>query len=111
MLEREGWAVEEAADGQEALDLLARGRPTLILLDLLMPRMDGFEVVSELQGHAEWREIPVVVITAKDLTPEDRARLNGHVEQVLVKGAYPREELLRRVRELLQRYRPIAPPR
>jgi CheY-like chemotaxis protein len=110
-LERDGWTVAEATDGQEALDAVARERPGLILLDLLMPGLDGFAVVARLQENAQWRTIPVVVITAKDLTVDDRARLDGFVEQVLVKGAYTREGLLTRVRELLRAHRPKnAPP-
>jgi DNA-binding response OmpR family regulator len=104
-LERDGWTVAEATDGQAALDAVARERPGLILLDLLMPGLDGFAVVARLQENAEWRTIPVVVITAKDLTVEDRARLDGFVEQVLVKSAHTREELLHRVRELLRAHR------
>jgi CheY-like chemotaxis protein len=66
-----------------------------------MPEMDGFEFLAELRGRSEWRDIPVVVITAKELTGEDRERLNGSVERVLSKGAFTREELLARVRELV----------
>jgi len=100
-LEREGWRVAEAADGRAALDLIESEAPSLILLDLLMPVMDGFHVVAELQKRAEWREIPVVVITARDLTEEDRARLNGFVERILQKGEYTGDGLAARVRELV----------
>ena len=62
-----------------------------ILLDLMMPEMDGFEFVAEFRRHEAWRAIPVVVVTAKDLTREDRERLNGHVERILQKGAHGRE--------------------
>jgi CheY-like chemotaxis protein len=66
-----------------------------------MPEMDGFEFIALLRKRAEWRNLPVLVITAKDLTEEDRRRLSGLVEKVLLKGAFPREELLERVRELV----------
>jgi len=75
----------------------------LILLDLMMPGMDGFELLGELQKSASGREIPVVVITGKALSPQDRARLEDHVTHVLAKGAYERDALLDRIRSLVQR--------
>jgi signal transduction histidine kinase/CheY-like chemotaxis protein len=99
MLEREGFSVAEAADGLAGLDRLAEHRPSLILLDLLMPHMNGFEFLAELQARPEWRSIPVVVVTAKDLTAEEHARLSGRVAEVLRKGAYTREHLLSEVRQ------------
>ncbi|HZI38457.1 MAG TPA: response regulator, partial [Acidimicrobiia bacterium] len=99
MLEREGFTVSEAADGRAGLDRVAEQRPSLILLDLLMPEMNGFEFLAELQTRPEWRSIPVVVVTAKDLTSEEHARLSGQVSEVLRKGAYTRERLLSEVRE------------
>jgi signal transduction histidine kinase/CheY-like chemotaxis protein len=100
-LEKEGWAVTEAANGRVALECIAENRPELILLDLMMPEMDGFAFVEALRNHEAWRPIPIVVVTARDLTPDDRQRLNGYVEQILQKGAYSREELLREVRDLV----------
>ncbi|MBI4494088.1 MAG: response regulator, partial [Chloroflexi bacterium] len=88
LLEREGWAVVEAENGRVALERVAAQQPDLILLDLMMPEMDGFEFVVELRKRSEWRTIPVVVVTAKDLTVEDRLRLNGYVEKILQKGTY-----------------------
>jgi CheY-like chemotaxis protein/anti-sigma regulatory factor (Ser/Thr protein kinase) len=101
MLEREGWQVTEAEHGRVALARLAESRPALILLDLMMPEMNGFAFVEELRQRGEWRSIPVVVVTAQDLTPEDRRRLNGYVEKILQKGAYSREELLAEIRDLV----------
>jgi hypothetical protein len=95
VLEMGGWSVIEAENGQAGLDRLATFRPGVILLDLMMPKMNGFEFVDELRRHPEWKSIPVVVVTAKDLTAEDRERLNGQVGLVLQKGAYSRDELLR----------------
>jgi PAS domain S-box-containing protein len=103
MLEKEGWAVVEAENGRVALERIAEEEPALILLDLMMPEMDGFELVAELRKHKVWRSIPIVVLTAKDITSEDRLRLNGEVKKVLQKETYTREELLDEVRELLQR--------
>jgi signal transduction histidine kinase/DNA-binding response OmpR family regulator/HAMP domain-containing protein len=101
VLEKAGWAVTEAANGREALECVAAHRPELILLDLMMPEIDGFTFVEELRQQEAWRSIPVVVVTAKDLTPDDCQRLTGSVEQILQKGAYSREELLREVRDLV----------
>jgi CheY-like chemotaxis protein len=75
--------------------------PELILLDLMMPEMDGFQFLDEVRKHEDWRSIPVIVITAKELTPEDRQRLNGAVEKILQKGAYSREELIREIHDLV----------
>jgi len=101
MLEAEGFAVVEAENGRVALERLRGESPSLILLDLMMPEMDGFEFVAELRRHEGWRAIPVVVITARDLSRDDRERLNGHVEKILQKGTYDRDQLLAEVRELV----------
>jgi PAS domain S-box-containing protein len=101
ILERDGWTVVEAANGREGLERVAESQPNAILLDLMMPEMDGFEFILRLRKRPDWRDIPVVVITAKELTPDDRRRLNGSVERVLLKGAFSRQELLNRVRELV----------
>jgi CheY-like chemotaxis protein len=101
MLEKEGWFVTSAENGRAGLAQVASNPPELILLDLMMPEMDGFQFVAEIEKHEQWRAIPILVVTAKDLTDEDRQRLNGHVEQVLQKGAYRREDLLKSVRELV----------
>jgi CheY-like chemotaxis protein len=101
MLEKEGWSVDEADNGRVGLERVAARRPEIILLDLMMPEMDGFEFVLQLRRNVMWREIPVVVVTAKELTPDDRLRLNGYVSQILQKAAYSREELLEEVRGLV----------
>jgi len=98
-LEQAGWTVSEAGNGQEALDIMSDLQPRLILLDLMMPVMDGFGFLAELRAQPEWQQIPVIVITAKDLSADDRDRLAGNVEEVLEKNAYTREELLERVSE------------
>ncbi len=101
LLEKEGWQVDEAENGRIGLERVALRPPGLVLLDLMMPEMDGFEFVSRLRQHSEWRSIPVVVVTAKDITAEDRLQLNGYVEKILQKGAYNREALLAEVRDLV----------
>jgi CheY-like chemotaxis protein len=98
-LEGQQWSVQEAGNGREALARLRDGKPDVILLDLMMPEMDGFEFLDELRGQSEWQEIPVVVITAKELTDAERSRLNGGVERIIAKT--DRDEMLRQLsREL-----------
>ena len=99
-LEDQGWEVHEAENGVAALRRVAEQTPSLILLDLIMPQLDGFGFVAQLRRNPEWRKIPVVVLTAMDLGPEERARLNGGVERVLQKGAYDLEELQEEIRSL-----------
>jgi CheY-like chemotaxis protein len=96
-LEKAGWTVSEAGNGQEALDIMSGLQPRLILLDLMMPVMDGFDFLTAMRARPEWLHIPVIVITAKDLTGDDRDRLAGRVEEVLEKNAYTLEQLLERV--------------
>jgi CheY-like chemotaxis protein len=93
-----------AENGCVALQRVAEQRPALILLDLMMPEMDGFQFVEALRAREAWRSIPIVVVTARELVAEDRLRLNGYVEQILQKGAYRREALLTEVRELVASY-------
>src|SRR5262249_50304966 len=103
-LEAEGWEVADAADGRAALAAFARYRPDLILLDLLMPEMDGFEFLEELRKEEVDPSIPIIVITAKTIAVEDRRRLNGSVERILLKNDSSREDLLRKVRDLASTY-------
>ncbi len=101
MLAKEGWKVMEAENGRAALEQVTAEIPGLILLDLMMPEMDGFTFIGELRKTEAWRSIPIVVVTAKDLSQEDRLRLTNQVQQVLQKGAYDRESLLAEVRGLV----------
>jgi PAS domain S-box-containing protein len=101
ILEKEGWMVSEAENGRAALACMERERPSLILLDLMMPEMDGFEFADRVRQHPEWRSIPIVVLTAKDLTAEERRRLNGSVETILRKAGDSRTALLNQVRDLV----------
>ena len=94
-LEPVGWKVTEAENGEVAVEVLAAERPDVIILDLMMPKMDGFEFLHELRSRPEWQDIPVVVVTAKDLTQEDRDRLNGGVERIIQKS--DRDEMLRQL--------------
>ena len=94
-LEPIGWQVTEAENGQIAVESLTANRPDVIILDLMMPKMDGFEFLDELRRRPDWQDIPVVIITAKDLTDEDRNRLNGGVERIIQKS--DRDEMLRQL--------------
>jgi CheY-like chemotaxis protein len=102
MLEKEGFEVAEAENGRVALEHVARSGPSAILLDLMMPEMDGFEFVANLRGREDWRDIPVVVLTAKDITHQDRLRLDGYVTQVLQKRELGSDALLAEVRDLIK---------
>ncbi len=100
-LESHGYVVHQAVNGRHALQQLVAATPAVILMDLMMPEMNGFELLEELRKHEEWRELPVVVMTSKDLTSEDRGRLHGSVETILQKSTYNREDLLREVSRLV----------
>jgi adenylate cyclase len=95
---RHGFAVVEAANGREALDCLAEELPDLILLDLLMPEMDGFEFLDEVRHRPGWRSVPIIVLTAKDLTEEDRRRLSGRATQIIQKAGQSPEQLVAELR-------------
>ncbi|MEG3842297.1 response regulator [Microcoleus sp. herbarium14] len=101
ILEKKGWAVVEADSGRTALEQLAVARPHLILLDLMLPEMDGFELIAELRKSHSEDPIPIVVITAKDLTTAESQQLNGYVDRVLQKGVYSCDTLLRDVRSIV----------
>ena len=102
VLQGDGWNVSVAGNGREALAALDGGaHPDAILLDLMMPEMDGFEFISHLRRKSEWRSIPVVVVTAKELTAEDQSFLRGSVDRILQKGAYTKEELCKQVHDVV----------
>ncbi|MCB9674024.1 MAG: response regulator [Alphaproteobacteria bacterium] len=104
MLAAEGWETTSVENGRKALEWLEDNEPpVLILLDLMMPEVDGFHVITELQCRDEWREIPVVVFTAMDVPPARMAFLEQHVESVIRKGGYGQERMLDEVRGLIVR--------
>jgi len=102
-LEGSRWTVREAENGREALNRIRESKPDVILLDLMMPEMDGFQVVAALQKEAGWRDIPVIVITSLDLDAKDRERLNAGVQFVLVKERFRPADLVERIRRLVHR--------
>ncbi|MEO6875286.1 MAG: response regulator [Opitutaceae bacterium] len=104
LVEREGWLAVPAENGRRALDLLKTFTPSVVLLDLLMPEVDGFSVLREMRGNPAWKDIPVVVLTSLDLTGEVRRLLQQQAERVLQKGRYTREELLKEVRDAVREF-------
>lgn len=92
----------EAENGKDAVEMIAKERPDLVLLDLMMPDMDGFQVMDELQKRNETKDIPVIVITAKELTPAEKERMKGHIQTLMQKGDFMSDELLDEVRVLLK---------
>ncbi|GJD75778.1 response regulator [Methylobacterium goesingense] len=101
MLTREGWRVAAAENGVAGLEATAAKKPCLILLDLMMPEMDGFGFLRALRERPEWRDIPVVVLTAKDITADDRRRLAGRADRVLQKGGLSLTDLAESLRPLV----------
>lgn len=102
ILKRSGMDVVEAENGEQAFKLIKKAIPSLILLDLMMPIMDGFELIEHLRHDKKLSHIPIVVITAKDLTVEEQQQLNGAVKNILKKGAYKREQLLNVIRSQIE---------
>jgi signal transduction histidine kinase/DNA-binding response OmpR family regulator len=102
-LKSSGWKVVQAANGQEALESLSEHPPSLILLDLMMPVMDGFDFLIEKHADERWRDIPVIVLTAKDLTEEDKRVLSGRVEQVFEKDPKSHDQLLSLISNLARK--------
>ena len=100
-LESSQWLVREAENGRMAITQLEKEMPDIVLLDLLMPDMDGFELIAVLQGRLEWRHLPVIVITALDLSAADCARLSSGVEGILTKGSFDPVELVRTIRRIV----------
>jgi CheY-like chemotaxis protein len=109
-IEKMSLPVIEAADGRLALDWLGgHSEPAMILLDLMMPEMDGFEVLDALAAHPQWREIPVIVITAKELTAAERERLLLRAQKVIAKGSASRLDIAAAIGEAVRR-RPARAP-
>jgi PAS domain S-box-containing protein len=102
VLEKQGWSVIEAANGRMGLERMAEQIPGVIVLDLMMPEMDGFEFMVELRKQSAYCKVPVIVVTAKTLTAEDRQLLAGKVHQVIQKNRFRYEDLVREIRRLLE---------
>ncbi len=96
----EGFNLIHAYNGEEGLRMAIELKPDLILLDLIMPDIDGFEVAENIKKHPISAQIPIFIITSKDLTVEERLRLSGNIERIIGKKAFSAEELSRSIREL-----------
>ncbi|HEY9527932.1 MAG TPA: pyridoxal-phosphate dependent enzyme, partial [Anaerolineales bacterium] len=92
----------EATNGREALELIAVERPDLVILDLMMPEVDGFAVLDSLRGKPETANIPVIVATAKELTVDEKSRLQGQIQSLMLKGDFLNDEFLEEVRSLIR---------
>ncbi|TNE43336.1 MAG: response regulator [Deltaproteobacteria bacterium] len=101
IMEKAGWNTREAENGLLALEALQEKTPDLILLDLMMPEMDGFEFLEEMRKEEAFRHIPTIIITAKEITPEDRQRLSGYLQNILAKGGFTKEQLFAEIRSLV----------
>jgi threonine synthase len=91
----------EATNGREAIDIAKRESPDLIILDLMMPEIDGFAVLDALKKDSQTAEIPVIVVTAKELTPDEKSRLKGRVHSLMQKGEFMGDDLADEVKALL----------
>jgi len=101
LLLKEGYAVSRAGNGRIALEQMAAAVPSLILLDLMMPEMDGFQFISELRKKESWKAVPIVVVTAKTITPAEREKLNGFVRNIVQKGSFDYNSLAAEIRRIL----------
>jgi PAS domain S-box-containing protein len=108
LLDRRGWEVAPVENGRLALEFLKTTIPGLILLDLMMPEVDGFEVLRQLRAHPDWRNIPVVVVTAKELTTSERQWLSEQIQGFHQKGGIDRQALLSEVEELIEFATPVG---
>jgi adenylate cyclase len=107
-LRREGWRVETASNAIEALQKVEAERPEVILLDLGLPVIDGFEILARLRAMPTWTELPIVVLTGREVTSDDRKRLAG-VQTILMKGSNVRSDVIGEVRKIA-RHRSLPPP-
>jgi CheY-like chemotaxis protein len=108
MIEGGGYEIETATSGREALDAIARHRPDAIILDLMLPEMDGFEVVHRMSLNSDWRSIPVILLTARDLSHEERRALDIGTARIIQKGGFGRDELLAEIKAVLGRDDPVT---
>ncbi|MGA7160951.1 MAG: PAS domain S-box protein [Bacteroidota bacterium] len=100
-IQKAGWNVQTAENGKSALSILEHDLPGIIFLDLMMPVMDGFEFLTVFQNRDEWKHIPVVVITSKDLMAEERRQLSGVVKKIIQKGDLTAEKILKQIASLI----------
>jgi CheY-like chemotaxis protein len=98
-----GWQVQEARNGVEALAAMRARKPRLVVLDLMMPEMDGFEVLEHLRADPKLRSLPVIIVTAKELGEDERRTLSQRVGSIMQKASYSRTDLIEHLRSLMTR--------
>ncbi len=103
ILLQEGWTVQSADNGLKAIDCIQAEQPLMILLDLMMPEMDGFEVIKRVRQNPNWHDIPIIVVTAMDLTTVEHGLLNEQVTNVFQKGKYNKQQLITEVQSLVDK--------
>ena len=92
----------EASNGREGIEMVTKELPDLVILDLMMPEMDGYAVIDELRSKPETANIPVIVATAKELTIDEKSRLQGQIQSLMLKGDFLNDEFLDEVRSLIK---------
>lgn len=110
LLVGEGWRVSVAANGREGLERSSAERPDIVLLDLMMPEMDGFEFIAEFRKDPKFASTPVIVVTAADLGPAERRRLDGGVQHILQKSTSNQDDFLQQIHSLVSLYVPAGNP-
>ncbi len=104
ILMQEGWSVQPAANGLKAIECIKAEQPLLILLDLMMPEMDGFEVIKTVRHNPDWYNIPIIVVTAMDLTTVEHSLLAEQVTNIFQKGKYNKQQLITEVQALVEQF-------
>ncbi len=103
LLEAEGFKVETANSGEDALKVLDRAIPSIIFLDLIMPQMNGFDVMQRIRRNEAWKDIPVVVLSGKELTKEEWERLNAYTKDFVKKGEFTQETISNTIKQILRK--------
>jgi signal transduction histidine kinase/DNA-binding response OmpR family regulator len=101
LLVQAGWSIQAAENSTEAIEIIEKSPPMLILLDLMMPEMDGFELIKKLRYHPQWQLIPIIVITSVELSSTEYAQLSKQVQNIFQKGKYELQDLLNEVNEVV----------
>jgi CheY-like chemotaxis protein len=101
LLVQAGWSVQAAENSIEAIEIIEKSPPMLILLDLMMPEMDGFEIIKKLRYHPQWQLIPIIVVTSVELSTSEYAQLSKQVQNIFQKGKYELQDLLNEVNEVV----------
>ncbi|MFH0852270.1 MAG: response regulator [bacterium] len=101
-LEGEGYEVQSALDGQSGLALVGRIKPDLVLLDLILPKMDGFEVLKKLKENPETSDIPVIVLTNLESPQDIEKALSGGATSYLVKANYELEDVVKKIKDIIK---------